>query len=314
MIEEKQKMFNKLISDEVAACLVAKDFGLQLLKEVKRRLEIKNIVPGMKKVNIVGRIFKISQIVEFKRNGVNGKVVNLFIGDSSGFVRLPLWNEQVKEIEEDKIKVGDVVQVIGGYARENIFGNTEISLGKYGRLASSEETDIPSVDELIKKFYETKEERKCIKDLKLGKVEILATIIHVFKGKFIFNVCPICEVAIKNSRCEEHGDVSPEAALIISCILDDGTGDIRATFFRETAENLIEMKVSEVAEMDVERRYEMIKDKLVGKEVLVIGNVKMNKIFNRVEIIVNEIKDLNILEESKRLLEEIKIEVGYEKV
>ncbi|MFQ6062468.1 MAG: DUF2240 family protein, partial [Methanosarcinales archaeon] len=134
-IDKKQKDLSGLVSLEGAAHLVAKELGVDLLEKTKRRLEMKNIVSGMKNVNVVGRIFNISGINEFKRqDGSSGKVVNLFVGDSTDYIRLALWNDQTKLVEEGQIKLGDVIQIVNGFAKENVFGNIEIALGKYGSI------------------------------------------------------------------------------------------------------------------------------------------------------------------------------------
>jgi ssDNA-binding replication factor A large subunit len=310
MVKEKMEEFKDLISEEGAIYLVAKDLGIEMLEQIRRKLEIKNIVPGMKKVNLIGRIFKISSIVEFERQGIRGRVVNVFIGDSTGYVRVPLWNEQVAMVEENMIKVGDVVQLVNGFSRENIFGEIEVCLGKYGSIREAEDIGLPSVNELLKKFVEAKPERKEIKDLKLGKAEIFVTILHVFRRKFLFEICPFCNAAVTNSLCEEHGSIKPEVALVISCIVDDGTSNLRVVFFRELAEKLSGLKASEIEKLPEEERYRKIRENAVGKELILVGNVRKNKISGEKELIVNEIKDLNILEESKKLVEKIKLE-GY---
>ncbi|MEM7825992.1 MAG: hypothetical protein QW412_04020, partial [Candidatus Aenigmatarchaeota archaeon] len=150
-----------------------------------------------------------------------------------------------------------------------------------------------------------KPERALIKNIVPGSFEVLASIVHVFKSNFLFKVCPVCGIAIEQSKCSEHGDVEPNPALVVSCIVDDGSGDMRAVFFRETAERLLEAEAEEIADLDEEKRYELIAEKLMGRELILQGRVRKNKIFDRLELIVNEFKDIDVLEESKRLADEI---------
>ncbi len=304
MISSKQEELSGLISLEGAAYLVARELGIDLEPMARKRLEIKNIVSGMKNVNIIGRVFKISDITNFKTSdGKDGKVVSIFIGDSSGFVRLPLWNDQVKIVEEGLLKVGSAVQVMNGIARENIFGDVEISLGKYGSIKEIEAEDLPSIEEILSSFKSSP--RVLIKDIKPGIFEIRATIVHVFKNKLFFDVCPVCGNTLEENKCKEHGEVEASPALVVSCILDDGTSNIRAVFFREQAEKLLEMKAEELK--NLENSFEVVEEKLLGREIIVTGRVKKNKIFDRLELIVNEFKDLNPEEESKKLLEELNL-------
>jgi replication factor A1 len=138
-IDLKCKELSGLITKEGAAFIIAKELGLEIPSIHKSYLEIKNLVSGMRNVSIVGRVIKISQVSEFERaNGKKGAVVNIWIADNSGAVRIPLWNEQVKIAEE--LKVNDLVQVTNGITKENIFGDIEISLGKYGSIRILEDS------------------------------------------------------------------------------------------------------------------------------------------------------------------------------
>lgn len=316
MVSKKQRELSGLVTAEGAAHLVAREFGIDLLNASMRRLELKNVVPGMKNVNAIGKVFKISGIVEFKRSdGSDGKVVNLFIGDATGFVRLPLWNEQTKLVEDEDVKLGDTVQIVNALARENVFGGIELSLGRYGSIRPVEEADmqgleLPGVDDLTRKFFSPVKERICIKDAVSGFFEIKATIVQIFKSNFLFNVCPICGNSLKSSsKCSEHGDVEPEPALVIACVADDGTGNMRTTFFRNLAENVCGTNAKELAALDKEKRYELIAEKLLGKELILRGRIRENKLFNRLEMIVDNFKDLNIFEESEKLISELQLKV-----
>lgn len=307
-INKKQEELSGLVSLEGAAHLVARELGIDLLNEKKRRLEMKNIVSGMKNVSVVGRIFKISDLVEFKRkDGSEGKVVNLFLSDNTDYIRLPLWNDQTKLIEDGSISLGDTIQIVNGLAKENIFGNTEISLGRYGSIKPIEDIELPSTEELAKRFLFPSLRRVLIKDISLGRFEIKANIAHVFRGKFLFDICPFCGGTLENKKCLEHGEVKPDKALVISCIVDDGTGNIRAVFFREQAEKICKLKANELFKLEQEKRYELIKESLIGKDLILNGRVRKNKMFDRTELLVSSFKDLSILEESKKLAEEIEM-------
>lgn len=308
LIKQKQAELSNLISEEGAAYLVARDFGIKLLDRVERKLKIKNIVSGMRRVDVYGRIFKISKVVEFEKNGNKGKVVNLWIGDDTGYVRIPLWNDQAKIVEEGMVKEGDVIKVSNAYTRENIFGDVELSLGRYGGITLVEDSGFPSVDELVNKFLLVEPKRTSIEKISLGLQEIRAFLVHVFKGKFFFDVCPICGATLSNEECEIHGKVEKNKELVISCIADDGTGSLRVVFFRDNAEKALGVEKEEIIELEEEERYEFIKEKLLGREFILRGRVKRNKTFNRIEMIVNDLKPINILDESKKLMERL----GYE--
>jgi ssDNA-binding replication factor A large subunit len=314
-INEKYEEFSGLITKEGAAYIVARDLGIDLSAlERKRRLQIKNIFPGMKNINVIGRVFKISPITEFSRqNGTIGRVCNVFIGDETGFFRLPLWNDQVRNVEDRLVQEGDVVQITNGVARENIFGDIEISLGKYGNIRVIEDLkEMPSKEELINKFFSLPTKITLIKDVTEGNSRILGTIVHIFKGKFLFDICPICGTKIVNKKCSTDGEVEPNKALVISGIIDDGTGTLRFALFRDLAEKFIGAKTDEIEKMDENERHEFIKNKVLGKDIELLGRVRKSNISKRLEMIVSDVKDLNIIEESKKLAREIESIIGEE--
>jgi len=316
-IERKQKELSELVSEEGAAHLVAKEYGLDLLNNTKRKLQIRNIISGMKNVTFAGRIFRTSNIIEFKRSdGSAGSVVNLFLGDGSGFCKLALWNEQVKLVDDETVKIGDAIQIINGFAKENVYGDMEISLGKFGKIATATDADLPAAEELARKFGTFQPQRTNIVNIVPGNFEVKVTVVDVFKGNFIFSVCPMCagkvnvDVVDGKAKCAEHGEVEANNALVINTVVDDGTESLRAIFFRDKAERLIEFIADEIAVLSPEKRYEWIRDRSLGKELLLVGKVKKNKVFKQLEMLVDEIKEINPLEESKRIADEIELKLG----
>ena len=314
-IARKQRDLGGLITEEGAAHLVAKEYGLDLINATKRTLQIKNILSGMKSVTFSGRIFKISNIIDFKRpDGTVGRVVNIFLGDGSGICRVALWDDQVKLVSEETIKIGDIIKIIGGLAKENVYGDIEISLGRFGKIAGSEETDFPSTEDILKMSGGMNYQRTSISGILPGNFEVKATVVDVLPGNFIFSVCSVCgkkvEVGQGIARCAVHEEVDANNAIVVNSLVDDGTGDLRTIFFRNNAEKFIGMAADELAQIAPEQRLEVIKQKVLGKELLLIGKVRNNNVFNRLEMLVDEIKEINPLEESKRIAEEIELKLS----
>ena len=310
-VSRKYKELGGLITKEGAAYLVARDLGIEL-PSAFRRLQMKDIAPGMKNINVCGRIFRISQINEFERSdGSKGKVVNMIISDGTNYLRVPLWNEQAELVESESVKLGDTIQLTNGLAKENVFGDIEIVLGRFGGIREIEDTmEFSSVEELSKKFLSMSMERVLIKDIVPGNFEIKATVVYAFKGKFLFSTCPVCSSSLDGEKCQEHGTVEPNHALVVSCLADDNTGDLRIVFFRELAEKVCGISSNELVSMEIEERYKTIKNNLLGRELIISGRVRKNKISDRLEMMANDFKDINVLEESKRLAEQIELKVG----
>jgi len=308
-INQKYKELSGVVSLEGSAYIVAKELGI-ILEEKKKRLNMKDIVSGMKGVNAIGRIFRISNIVEFDRSdGSKGKVVNLYISDGNSFVKLALWDNQVKLVEDEDIKLGDTIEISNAYAKENPFGDIELTLGRFGNIKPVD-ANIPDIDQLQKKFMSTIPQRVMIKELIPGVFEIRASIVHLFRGNFIFDTCSICNSSLQDGKCLEHGEIESNPALVVSTIVDDGTESIRTVFFRDVAEKLCGIKAEDTTSMNIDERYEFIKNKVLGKEIILTGRVKKNQMFNRIEMIANSFKEIDTREESNKLIDEILLKIG----
>jgi Single-stranded DNA-binding replication protein A (RPA), large (70 kD) subunit and related ssDNA-binding proteins len=128
-VEEKMDEFEGLVSEEGALHLVAKEYGVQVEKEGNKDLEIDNIVPDMRKVNIKARVLSILDVNTFEKEEEeeDGKVQNVVLGDDTGTVRISLWGEQTKIAE--KIEERDPIHITGAYTIEDNQENPEIRLG-----------------------------------------------------------------------------------------------------------------------------------------------------------------------------------------
>lgn len=312
MIEEKEEELSGLVSKEGAAYIVARELGISLLKETKRQLKIKNLVDGLRSVELIGKVIDISEVREFEKNGGVGSVVNLLLGDETGIIRLSLWNNEIKLIDELGIKPNDVIKITRGYVKLDNRGNLELRLGR-GRIEKIDEVlDIPDISKLKQEFITPK--RKYIKDLQEGDyAEVRAALVQVFKKNPFYEICPECGLRLsqdKNEKwvCKEHGNVKPEYQVVISGFIDDGTGNIRVVFFRELAEKIAKKSVKELREI-AEKRADssVIFEELeaLGKEFIIRGRVKKNEITGNLELIANEIEDVNIKKECEELIKEL---------
>ena len=116
-IEDKIIDLSDLISKEGAAYLVARELGINLIKDNIRRLKIKNIVPGLSSITIIGRVIKIFPLKEFVKNERKGKFLSVLLGDDTGTIRLVLWDSDSQLIEKNKIKEGDIVKISACFTR-----------------------------------------------------------------------------------------------------------------------------------------------------------------------------------------------------
>jgi replication factor A1 len=107
--------------------------------EVTERVQqIRDIKDGMGDLNLTGKVLEISDVRTFQRkDGTAGKVGNLLLGDSTGAIRVVLWDEKADILTG--VECGDAIDVINGYARENTFSHkVELQIGNQGIIRKSE--------------------------------------------------------------------------------------------------------------------------------------------------------------------------------
>ena len=76
-VEAKKAKLSGLISKEGAAQIIAAELGINF---EDADLKISELMAGMRKVNVVGKIINMYPVREFNKNGKEGKVLN-FIFD-----------------------------------------------------------------------------------------------------------------------------------------------------------------------------------------------------------------------------------------
>lgn len=91
-------------------------------------MQIADLQAKQGKVDIELVIESKEEPKEFQKFGMTGKLCNCMAKDSSGQIKLTLWNEQV-----EKVKAGDTVKITNGYVSE-YKGELQLSTGKFGEL------------------------------------------------------------------------------------------------------------------------------------------------------------------------------------
>jgi hypothetical protein len=293
MIEEKVIELSGLVSREGAAYIVARELGLNLLKETRRQLKIGNLISGLRSVDLAARIVKMYGPREFEKSGKTGRVMNMILGDDSGTVRLSLWNDEIDKIEKDGIKEGDVLKISGAYVKPDDRELVELRLGRGHMEKTSQVVDIPDSVKIEQRFESIS--RKPISGFQEGEYsEARACVVQVFRKNPFFEVCPQCGTRAREKEgrwcCDEHGAADPKHAMVVSGIIDDGTGNIRAVFFMEIARS----RSDNLAVFD--------QLKAMGVDYVMRGRVKANSFTERMEFVVNDIEDVDVKRECEMLL------------
>lgn len=91
-------------------------------------MKVKDIQPNSAIDTLEVEVVEIEEPREFTNFRGNGMVANAKVKDSSGEVKLTLWNEQI-----DQVEVGKTIIIENGWAKE-YRGELQIGAGKFGKI------------------------------------------------------------------------------------------------------------------------------------------------------------------------------------
>src|SRR3989304_3437680 len=272
-IEAKRAKLSGLISKEGAAQVIAAELGVSFDNE---KMKIDELLSGMRKVNIVGKVIRLFPIRSFSKNGKDGKVANMTVADETSNIKVVLWDtNHIGLIENGQITEDKVIEIHNASTRGN-----EIHLGSFSELKLSNEI---LGDVKKDKMFKEKE----ISDFKLSdNASTRAFIVQAFEPKW-FSVCPECrkKVVLEEDQfvCSEHGKVVAVKRGLMNVVLDDGTETMKSVMFHDVMKDLGD------------------KSELIGKEMIFSGDVKMNKFFNTPEFIIEKAEEIDLDKVLKKL-------------
>lgn len=287
-----------LISKEGAAHIIANELGVKLFENNGK---IRDLLPGMRNAEVLGRITQIYEVREFQRaDGSAGKVGSFLIGDDTGVVRIVCWGTQTDVLKQ--LSVGAPLKISGGMVRENQRGYKEIHLNEASKINLNPQEAIPEVK---------KAQRKTLKELQENdeQVEVMGTVVQVFDPKF-FETCPQCGTRLKEVEgqwvCDQHSAVMPDYSYLVNVFLDDGTENLRVVLFRNQAERLLGKTKEQMVGYRVNpESFEPLKTELLGEQFRFIGRAKKNTFFDRLEFIANQVYKAAPEEELARINQQL---------
>ncbi len=274
-VEAKCAKLSGLISKEGSAQIVASELGINLDEE---KLKVSELVDGMRKVKLVGKIVQEPKINEFtSKNGAQSKVLSTVLADDSGNVRLVLWDtNHIALFEEGKLGNNQDVEISNASIRNN-----ELHLGSFSEIKPSSE-QIESVQTL------SQGEEKSIFEIKPGEnIKMRAVIVRIFEPKF-FEVNK--NTGRKVTDEEKQQGAETEKRALLGVVLDDGTENVRGVLFGDQIEKLGFSK----EDLENAEKFANKKDEILGKEAFFNCNARTNKLFNNTEVIINDIKEVEI--------------------
>jgi len=187
------------------------------LSEENASFKIADLETGKSRISIIGRVMHISNAKKFtKRNGKEGKVLNIILADDTGEIRTVFWTENIKMVK--KISEGDIakinnVEVKDGYRSKEVHLNPRSTIKK---LSEKDYKDFPKYDEEITNITDIKEDMQ---------VNIIARIIRIPRIR-------------KFDRNGGEGKV-------LSLELEDETGTISYTLWNNDVGLIADLKLEE---------------------------------------------------------------------
>jgi replication factor A1 len=315
-IKSKVDSLSGLISKDGAAHIVAHELSVEIKSDdSKGVISVKNLVPGLKNVSVIGKIRKIFDTNSFKRpDGTSGKVRSMFIFDDTDSIKAVMWNDAADVV----LNEGDIIRLTKAYVKDNR-GNIEINVSfadnvevnpagiEIKKEISSEQSTVQTLREPIPP---QRKEISALSD-KDYNIEIMGTIVQVTDIRF-YEVCPSCNKRLKqDGTCQEHGKVSAKYNYVLNIVLDDNSGNIRVVFFNDLIEKLLGMSRDQVLLFNASSGFDKIKDNLLGNIIKVNGRVNNNAMFSRLEFVA---KDISIDVDFQSEIEELKKQINIEKI
>ncbi len=95
-------------------------------------MKIAELKPGMRRVDVSGKIMNIDGPRDVQTKFGPGQVATATLQDDSGTVKVTLWNENIS-----KVALNDSVQIENGYV-DSFRGELQLNVGRYGKLTKTE--------------------------------------------------------------------------------------------------------------------------------------------------------------------------------
>jgi replication factor A1 len=285
-VEAKKAKLSGLISKEGAAQIIAAELGVSFENQ---DLKISELIPGMRKVNVIGKIIELFPIREFEKNGKSGKVCSFVLADETGNTRTVLWDtNHISLIESGEIALDSVVEIKNASMRDS-----EVHLSGFSELRKG-------TQKLENVKTEKQSPKKDLIEASVGQeIQFRGIVVSMYPARF-YNVCPECNKKANQEGeefvCGEHGKIQPKKRAILNLVMDDGTENMRMTIFSNQIKQLIpEEDLEDIA------KQEAFKKEILGTELIINGRINKNQLFGNLEIVANNIEKVDV----EKLIEEL---------
>lgn len=224
-LEKEKHKTGGLISEETLLRMIAAEFGCELAQNKVEvpLLMIRDLVPGLNDVAVIGRIVAIFSTKTFS-GAKQGKFASLLLADKSDLLRVVLWNNKTDLIESGVVKMGQIVRFFHGYTREDSGGKAELHLGERSIFEAhpegSNDRDYPSILRFSKKIADLTPK------LRNKRVNIVAAVRRIFPP------------SVFDRENSSQGKV-------MRFLVDDESGEIAVVAWNEKVDELKSIKVGD---------------------------------------------------------------------
>jgi hypothetical protein len=184
----------------------------------------------------------------------------------------------------EKVEEGDAIQIGGAYTVEDDRGNAELRLGDEAQVKMAEDDEVPEVETQGSGEASKANIREIVSEN--TSYEITGMVMEVYTSNPFYNVDPDSGDTVREdddgNYVTDDGDEveEPESRLAISCVVDDGTDNIRVVLFRDQARKLL--GVDEETEKEGDRdAVEDAAEEVIGKQIRVEGRARYNARISR---------------------------------
>jgi len=287
-VEAKRAKLSGLISNIGAAQVVAAELGINFEKQ---KFKIVDLLIGMKKVQVLGKVIEVYPVRKYKRAEHEGEIGSFLLADETSSIRVVLWDaKHIEKIKNGIIKKGSVLEIKNADVRGTVIRELHLSSNANLEISDKKIENIKTMTESLP--------FKKISELKTGeRASVRANIVQIFQPRF-FLTCPECGMKVSyegdKAVCAKHGIVIPKKKAVINLVIDDGTDNIRAVAFNEAIMQLMKIKDKEDNETEKLKEPSFFlnkKQEFLGSEWLFSGRVRKNIFFNRNEFIINNLKE-----------------------
>jgi len=239
-LTEYQGFMNKqavlfLIAKENGVSIYSSEYSDSIQKEIEELIDyndfaipIADISETMSNIVITGRITQTFDVNSFTRkDGTQGVVGSFQMCDTSDCIKVVLWGEQVKIMENEYFTKGEIVQVVGGYSKKGIKEALEVHLSKKGKIVLAPKDIDPKKLPKIESYEDYKQNKeykkpKNIKKISSEKDSILSIQEIYEKEGFIKFISGIVQIDQFKELTLKNG----EKSFLLKLIISDDTASI----------------------------------------------------------------------------------------